>query len=384
MRSPRAVTVVVLVLLIGTWLGWRAWQGPAVTVFVADQGPLVQTVVATGRVIATSTASIGAEITGVVMERHVRDGDRVEPGDLLLTLRADDLAARVREAQAALNNLRQSQRPQAEQALRQAESLLEQAEREAQRRAALLKSESISREVVEKALNAEVVAQANLRQARLAADALAPGGPEEVILLERLAAAEAALQKTEIRAQFPAIVLTRRVEPGDLVQPGRVLMELAQIGHTEVLVPVDERNLGVLALGQTALCTPDAYPDRQFKAVVDHIAPTVDAERGTVDVRLAVKDPPAYLKQDMTVTATIVTGERDNTIVVPNDVLRQITGNQAVVQIIRLGRVADQAVKLGLRGTTHTEIVDGLARGTAIIRTPGLKPGQRVRAGHVD
>jgi HlyD family secretion protein len=353
-------------------------------VFITQQAPLVQTVVATGRVISTSTASVGSEITGVVIERHVRDGDRVEPGDLLLTLRADDLAARVREAQAALNNLQQSHRPQAEEALKQSESLLEQAQREAQRRSALLSSESISREVVEKALNAEAVAQANLRQARLAADALAPGGPEEVILLERLAAAEAALQKTHIRAQFPAVVLTRRVEPGDLVQPGRVLMELAQIGHTEVLVPVDERNLGVLAIGQAARCTPDAYPQYQFDATVDHIAPTVDAERGTVDVRLAVQNPPDYLKQDMTVTATIVTGKRDSTITVPNDVLKQVVGDQATLQLIHRGRVVEQIVDLGLRGTTHTEVIQGIDDGAVVVRAPDLKVGQRVRAGNVD
>jgi HlyD family secretion protein len=384
MKSPRVFGVVLLAIVIGAWLGWRTWQGPAVTVFIAQQAPLVQTVVATGRVISTSTASVGSEITGVVIERHVRDGDRVEPGDLLLTLRADDLAARVREAQAALNNLQQSHRPQAEEALKQSESLLEQAQREAQRRSALLSSESISREVVEKALNAEAVAQANLRQARLAADALAPGGPEEVILLERLAAAEAALQKTHIRAQFPAVVLTRRVEPGDLVQPGRVLMELAQIGHTEVLVPVDERNLGVLAIGQAARCTPDAYPQYQFDATVDHIAPTVDAERGTVDVRLAVQNPPDYLKQDMTVTATIVTGKRDSTITVPNDVLKQVVGDQATLQLIHRGRVVEQIVELGLRGTTHTEVIQGIDDGAVVVRAPDLKVGQRVRAGNVD
>ncbi len=384
MKSPRVFGVVLLAIVIGAWFGWRTWQGPAVTVFIAQQAPLVQTVVATGRVISTSTASVGSEITGVVIERHVRDGDRVEPGDLLLTLRADDLAARVREAQAALNNLQQSHRPQAEEALKQSESLLEQAQREAQRRSALLSSESISREVVEKALNAEAVAQANLRQARLAADALASGGPEEVILLERLAAAEAALEKTHIRAQFPAVVLTRRVEPGDLVQPGRVLMELAQIGHTEVLVPVDERNLGVLAIGQAARCTPDAYPQSQFDATVDHIAPTVDAERGTVNVRLAVQNPPDYLKQDMTVTATIVTGKRDSTIAVPNDVLTQVVGDQATLQLISRGRVVEQIVELGLRGTTHTELTHGIDDGAVVVRAPDLKVGQRVRAGNVD
>lgn len=384
MKSPRILIAVIIALGIGGWLGWRAWQGPTVEVYVTQSEPLIQTVVASGRVISTSTASIGAEITGVVVERHVRDGDKVNAGDLLLTLRADDLAARVREAQAALNNLRQSRRLQADEALRQAQSQLEQAEREAQRRAELLKADSISREIVEKALNAQVVAEANLRQAKLVADALAPGGPEEVILVERLAAAQAALEKTEIRAQFPAIVLTRNVEPGDVVQPGRTLLELARIGQTEVLVPVDERNLGVLATGQPAVCIPDAYPDEQFEATVDHIAPTVDADRGTVDVRLAVPNVPNYLRQDMTVTATIVTGKRDNALVVPNDTLRAVKGNDATVELIELGRVANRSVKLGLRGLTHSEVVDGLSSGDEVIRTPGLSVGQRVRAANVD
>lgn len=384
MMSRRALIVILVALLAAAWLGWRAWQGPLVDVYVLKPEPLVQTVVATGRVISTSTAQVGAEITGVVIERHVRDGDTVAEGDLLLTLRADELAARVREAKASLNNLRQSRRLQAEQALKQAQSQLEQATREATRRADLLKADSISREIVEKAVNAQVVAEANLRQAKLVADALAPGGPEEVILVERLAAAQAALEKTEIRAQFPAIVLTRNVEPGDLVQPGRTLMELARIGHSEVLVAVDERNLGILKVGQPAICIPDAYPSNQFEASVDHIAPTVDTERGTVDVRLAVASPPDYLRQDMTVTATILTGKRDSALIVPNDTLKGIKGNQATVEVVELGRVSLRTVELGLRGLTHTEVTKGLSAGDAVIRTPDLQVGQRVRARDVD
>lgn len=384
MMSRRALIVILVALLAAAWLGWRAWQGPLVDVYVLKPEPLVQTVVATGRVISTSTAQVGAEITGVVIERHVRDGDSVAEGDLLLTLRADELAARVREAKASLNNLRQSRRLQAEEALKQAQSQLEQATREATRRADLLKADSISREIVEKAVNAQVVAEANLRQAKLVADALAPGGPEEVILVERLAAAQAALEKTEIRAQFPAIVLTRNVEPGDLVQPGRTLMELARIGHSEVLVAVDERNLGILKVGQPAICIPDAYPSNQFEASVDHIAPTVDTERGTVDVRLAVASPPDYLRQDMTVTATILTGKRDSALIVPNDTLKGIKGNQATVEVVELGRVSLRTVELGLRGLTQTEVTKGLSAGDAVIRTPDLQVGQRVRARDVD
>lgn len=384
MKAAKLVLVLIVACGVAAWFGWRAWQGPAVDVYEVRLQPLVQTVVATGRVVSTTRTKVGAEITGVVQERHVRDGDLVKPGDLLVSLKADELAAKFREAQAALTNLQQSRSKQANAALEQAKSQLEQAQREAQRRQDLLKKESISKEIVEKAVNAEIAAQANYRQAKLLADALAPGGPEEAILSERLAAAQAALQRTAIKAPFEAVVLTRDVEPGDLVQPGRTLMELAQIGKTEILVPVDERNLGVLTLGQKAICIPDAYPNRRFEAVVDHIAPTVDPQRGTVDVRLAVPNAPDYLRHDMTVTATIITGERNKTAVVPNDALHQIEGDQATVQVIDLGRVVEREVTLGLRGLTYSEVLKGLSSGTEVIRTPDLKPGQRVRAGHVD
>lgn len=384
MNARRLIIVIVAALLLVGWVGFDLWRGPAVDAYQVQAKPLVQTVVATGRVISTSRAQIGAEMTGVVTERHVREGDSVNPGDRLITLRADDLVARVREAHAALDHLRQARRPQANAALAQAETQLSQATREAARRRELFRSESISREVLEKAEQAQAIALANAQQARLLASSLAEGASEEAILAERLAAAEAALARTEIRAPFPGTVVTRNVEPGDLVQPGRVLLEIARAGQTEVLVPVDERNLGVLAVGQPAVCIPDAYANRQFNAMVDHIAPAVDPQRGTVDVRLNVPQPPSYLRQDMTVTATIVTGRLDKALVVPNDALRDIRADQARVQVIQRGRVVDREVELGLRGLTMTEVARGLEPSEWVVLSPGLKAGQRVKARHVD
>ncbi|MFO7748275.1 MAG: efflux RND transporter periplasmic adaptor subunit, partial [Orrella sp.] len=260
--SGKVWVLVLALLLVAAWIGVRTWQGPAVEIYQVESTDLIQTVVATGRIVTPSRSQIGSEITGVVQRRLVREGDQVAAGDLLIELKSDELSARMREAQAALENLQFSRRPQAAAALAQAESQLEQAMREAKRRAALLKSDSISREVFEKARQAQTVAMATAQQARLLSQALADGGTEEQILQERLTAAKAAFAKTQIRAQVDGTILTRNVEPGDLVQAGRVLLEMARDGDTEILVPVDERNLGVLALGQSAQGVPDAYPDR--------------------------------------------------------------------------------------------------------------------------
>lgn len=153
---------------------------------------------------------------------------------------------------------------------------MDQASREAQRRRQLFQRQLIARETLEQAEQAETVARTAAERARLTAQSLAAGNPDEALVLERLASARAALAKTFIRAQVAGTVLTRNAEPGDLIQPGRVLFEITRQGDTELLVPLDEKNLAVLALGQPAQCVADAYPTRAFAARVSFIAPSVD------------------------------------------------------------------------------------------------------------
>jgi HlyD family secretion protein len=85
-------------LAILVWTGIRALQGPTRVGYPVTARPLVQTVVATGRVAALSRAQVGSPVTDVVIERRVREGDVVSPGDVLAVLRADDLVAGVHEA----------------------------------------------------------------------------------------------------------------------------------------------------------------------------------------------------------------------------------------------------------------------------------------------
>ncbi len=295
LRRPAVLVALVAVVMIVLYAGLRL-RGPELPGYRIDTRPLVQTVVATGRVISTSRTQVGSEVTGTVLERRVQEGDVVKPGDVLVVLRADDLDARVREAEAALRQLQQASRPQAEASLRQAEAQSAQAARERQRRADLFARQLVAREVLEQAEEAEAVARAAAERARLAAQASAPGRSEELQLQERLAAARAQLAKTRIRAQSGGVVLTRHVEPGDLVQPGKVLFEIARSGATEIEVPVDEKNLAVLAVGQSAQCVADAFPNQPFAATVNFVAPGVDAQRGTVIIRLGVEPVPGFLQ----------------------------------------------------------------------------------------
>ena len=362
------------------WLIQRM-RGPALAGYKVAERPLVQTVVATGRVVAVSRAQIGSPVTGVVIERRVREGDRVQAGDVLAVLRADDMEAAVRDAEAALAQLQQSTRPQAQAALREAEARLTQATREAKRRRDLFQQQAIAREEMEQAIQAETTARANAEQARLTARSLLAGNPAEAAARARVASSKAQLAKTTIRAEVAGTVLTRNAEPGDLVQPGRILFEIAQTGDTEIQVPLDEKNLEVLAIGQTAMCIADAYPARPFPAKVGFIAPSVDPQRGTVDIRLTVTPVPSFLRQDMTVSVNVETGRRDKAIVVPNEALTAMDGNRAELWVVVDGRATKRPVQLGLRGLTQTEVTSGLHVGDWILSDAraSVAPGDRVR-----
>lgn len=271
--SYKYVVIIAVLIIAASFAALRWWQGPLLPSYTVASMPIVQTVVATGRVMTVSRAQVGSEITGVILKRLVQEGDRVSRGDLLLVLKSDEIVAQVKQAETALTELATSRRPQAAVDLANAKVQLDQASREANRRRNLSESGSLSTEAKEQADKAERVARNNFESARLAATALAPGNVEEKLLRERLAALQAQLARTQVRAEVAGTVLTRNVEPGDLVQPGRTLLTIALDGSTEIRVPFDERNLPQLALQQHAVVIADAYPDKPFPARINFIAP---------------------------------------------------------------------------------------------------------------
>lgn len=299
---------------------------------------------------------------------------------MLVVLKSDELAAQVRQAEVALNELATNRRPQASAELASAKAQLEQASREATRRRNA-EAGILSAEEIEQAVEVERVARNNYETVRLKAAALAPGQVEEASLREQLSVAQAQLAKTKIRATVAGIVLTRDVEPGDLVQPGRTLFTIAMDGNTEIRVPLDERNLSRLALSQKATAIADAYPDKPFPARINFIAPSIDPQRGTVEVRLSVDPVPDFLRQDMTVSVNVETGRRDRTLAIPNDALGKVQGDQATVLLVRDSKIQRQKVKLGLRGLAMSEVISGLKVGDQVLSdaTSTLKDGTRVR-----
>ena len=385
--------MVIAVLAAALLIGVPKWRGPLVPALSVTMQPLELRIVASGEVRYQTLARIGSEITGTVIARHVREGDLVSTGDLLLELNPEELQSRLAQAHTLLQQLREVSRPQAQAALVEAQDNFRQASREARRRETLAAKGVISTEQVEQAQRLELNAKTAVTRAQLSLDSLAADSSEERLLQQRIASAEAELAKTRIYAPFAGRVQTRNVEPGDLVQPSKVLLEIARSDGLdrdgvasdglEVVVALDEKNFAPIKLQQQVQLIADAWPEQSVPGVVSFIAPAVDSGRGTIDVHIDVlpdnNNQYNSFLQGMTVSANITAAQRDNTLVLPNDYLRSDSTGQTQVLRWQNGKVHQVKVQLGLRNMTHSEIISGLTEGDVVVQAGALRDGQRVR-----
>lgn len=367
----------VLVLVSGGCVPRWAF-GPKVAAARAVRQDLTQTLVVNGRVLAPRRVTLGAQVAGVVVARSVEEGDRVKAGQILVRLEASEAQANLAQARARLDQIRQVADPSGAAGLKQAEAALLQAE------LAFDRSERLQREGILSATQMDEVRRNRdgARAARDAAQAQARSAARGADLRSAQAAvdvAQARLDQLTLRAPADGVVLTRSVEVGDAVTAGRGLLILLLDEPLQLLVQPDEKHLAQLRLGQGALASADAFPDRRFRAEVAYVAPAVDPLRGTVDVKLRVPQAPDFLRPDMTLSVEIEQGRRPGAVSVPVGALRGLPGTPHVF-VREEGRVVRRAVRPGLRGETAVEILEGLQGGEVVILEPLVRPGQRVRA----
>ena len=393
------VAVAAVVVLGAAVLGWTRWRGPVVDAVAVQAAPLVRTVQVSARVEALTRVDVGATITGRVAEVLVREGDAVRAGQPLLRLETDELRATLaqaraseQQAQARLSGLRSTGRAQAQATLAQADAGLVAARAEMERAQALVAQGFVSASRLDEARRALQVAEAQQANARAQVAANRDGGSDEVQAQAQLQAAKAAteaaqarLAQAELRAPTDGRVLTRDVEPGQIVQPGKALLALALVGPTVLVAQVDERFLDQLATGQPASVVADAYAGQRFAARLSRIAPRVDAQRGAIEVKFEMTDsPPAFLREDMTLSVEVETARRDRALALPLAALRPGTDEaSATVLVAADGRAEARPVRLGVRTLQAVEVQDGLKDGELVLlgdAAAQVQPGQRVRA----
>ena len=379
---------------VGSWVALRTLLGPEVVVEVIRRGNLIKTVVASGHFETPFRVEVGAQMNGIVTEVLVDEGQNVRAGQELVHLDPREVKASVVQAQGALaqaeariRQLNDFTLPAAKAGLAQAQASLVDAQNTFDRTSSLFKSGFSPNSALDDAQKNLDIAKAQVRNADLQVFTASPGGSDYVVAETQinqaramLDAAQSRLAYTTITAPRDGILMGRNIEKGSVVQSGKALFVLAPNGINQLVITIDEKNLGLIRIGETALASADAYPDQKFTAKVSYINPSVDITRASIEVKLDVLNAPAFLRQDMTVSVDIEVGQSDNTLVTGTRFVHDLQTGQPWVLAVDRGRAVKKSIKSGLRGLTEVEILEGLSEGDLVIPSlSGIVSGQRLR-----
>jgi HlyD family secretion protein len=332
-RWVRWGVLALVVIVVGFLIFGRG--GGAATKYTTQEvtrGDLTVTVTATGNLEPRNQVDIGSELSGTIRNVAVDVNDTVKAGQMLATLDTSRLQAQVLQAQSSLASA-EARVLQAVAASKEARANYARLQKVRELSGNKLPSQQdmdVGESAVARAEGEEAAARAAVAQARANLDAV-----------------KTDLGKTDIRSPINGVVLVRSVEPGSTVAASLqapVLFTLAEdLKKMELHVAVDEADIGSVQVGQQAMFTVDAFPNRQFHATITRVdfasnntqkSTSNSSSQGsgassatstgvvTYETVLEVDNSDLLLRPGMTATAEIVTTNIQGATLVPNAALR--------------------------------------------------------------
>ncbi len=297
----------------------------AVTVQPQPLGGGLQTV---GSLRADESIVVRPEVGGRIERIHFEEGGRVEAGQPLFTLDASVARAALNEAEANLENSRRAN----------------------SRAKELAASQLIARSDFDQTRAAFAVDQA------------------------RVASARAALSKMTLRAPFSGRIGLREVSVGDFVSVGQDLAPLVRMDPIKVDFSVPEGALSQVANGQSIDITVDAFPGKTFAGTVVAIAPVIDPDSRSVQLRAQIPNPDGQLRPGQFAKLVLDTSNAvDDGLLVPEQALMQ-EGETRFVYTVVDGKAHKAVVTTGRRVPGKVQVVEGLKAGDVVITAGQAKP----------
>ena len=352
---------------------------------------LVAAVTSSGQIQAKKDVSISSEVTARILRIHVKEGDMVKEGELLVELDQAQFKGAVDRGQAGL--------AQANAGEVQATANRDQAKRAYDRQTELKRTSPnlVTDESVELARQSYLVADANLKSAAAMVE------QAKATLKE----AQDNLARTMLYAPISGRVVRLAVEEGEVAVPGTfsketgLLMRIADMSTILAKVKVDETDVVRLAMNDSVSVSIDAFPDTTFVGRVTKIGnsataattstPTTD-KAVDFDVEVTLTNPPKDVRPDLSMTSRIITAVRKNALSIPiialtaralpnpasdvkpatpiaaapGDTVKKPKEQEGVF-VVQNGIARFRPVKVGIAGDEYFEVLDGLKEGETVV-----------------
>ncbi|MBI5409298.1 MAG: efflux RND transporter periplasmic adaptor subunit [Nitrospirae bacterium] len=346
--------LIILILSSGYFFYLKQFEALEVKGLIVSKQGLEVTVTATSTGIVKSDVEVNitAQRTGKIAKIYVEEGDRVKAGELIAELDTSEVEANLKKANADI---------------KKAGVDLNNAGSEYKRKEALFKEGLVTQQQFDDAQKIFSIAEAGFELAKAAMEV-----------------AQLQYDYSFIRTPVTGVVSERRVDAGDTAAPGPVIASIVDPAKLYISAPVDEADVGSVALRQKVRITLDAYPGKIFYGKVIKISPIVIGvrqEARTFEIRVSTPEERIVLKPGMSADTEIITGEAKDVPVVPSQAIIE-KGGEKIVYVIEQGRAARRKVTVGIYNWNFTEIKEGLKEGEKVIINPdkpGLKEGARVK-----
>jgi RND family efflux transporter MFP subunit len=323
----------------------------------------------TGYVVPQVQVDVSSKLTGRVERSNEREGSVVKQGDVLFTLEASDQRTQIASSQARVAAARA---------------------REAMSRAQLAETAlQLTREQKLAATGAVGTATADdlalrsksLEQQVHATEADVAASESEVTALG------VNLANTTIRSPISGTVMTKPLQPGDVVNPGTPMARIADFDSIVVETDVPEAKLHLVKAGGPCEIVLDAYPDKRWRGEVVETSPELNRAKATATVKVRILDRDASVLPEMAARVSFLDAPLDPAKlserpkrVVPGSAVTERAGTK-VVFTLDSGVARMTPVKLGAPFADGFELVDGPSPGTKIVSDPGadLGDGQAIK-----
>lgn len=395
----RPIAAPAALALLGASFFHGCSQPPTVAYVQPQREDLVSYVTTNGQVEAGERAEVFAETTGRIVEVAVEEGRRVRRGERLLTI--DDRAAReeLNQAQAQLdaaraeeNGIEQGGSPaeisELENELAAAKRSKEQLEKDVQALERLVEKQAAPRNELDATRRQwkETGSKVELLEKKLAVR-FAPHQKESAEARVREAEATVALAKQKVGsatvvAPLEGVVYSLPVRPGAYVNPGTLVTRVGKLGKVDVVIYVDEPELGHVKVGAPVRISSDAYPQKHWECRVDRLPAEVVAleTRRVGEVHCSVDDADELIP-NLRVSVEIESASARNVLTLPREAVFRGGSQTAVWMINDDGQAARREVELGVASASRVEIRSGLNESDRVL-LPGqqtLTAGQTVR-----
>ncbi|MFT4180216.1 MAG: efflux RND transporter periplasmic adaptor subunit [Thermomonas sp.] len=316
-KSPLRKIVIAAVVIAALAAGWYVWKGrkaasaeDAWRTVKVERGDIRVVISATGTLSAITTVTVGSQISGQVTDVLVDFNSPVKKGDVLARIDPSTYQAQMEQGNAQIAS--------AQAQLRQAQASLRNATLDFQRKRELVEQKLIARSDYD-------LARAALDQAQAQVNAAQASIRQQTASLKNT---QVNINRAVIRSPVDGVVLTRKIEPGQTVAASFSAPELFTIAEDlakmKIELAVDESDIGQVKVGQGVGFTADAFPDRQFRGVVEQVrlSATTSNNVVTYPVVVTVDNSDGTLLPGLTVNAEIEVSKRENVLKLGNAALR--------------------------------------------------------------